>query len=1232
VDWHPAPDLVNLSPAGGVGRRRAAARLRPIRAGRRRRSGRLAGDLQLGTRVSFGRTETREGPDVKTIQQPPVEELDRPAQPAVGEPATAVEPPAAPAFGAPAAAPVRSPELVDPQWYKDAVIYELHVRAFFDSDGDGMGDFRGLTAKLDYLQDLGVTALWLLPFYPSPWRDDGYDISDYTSIHEAYGTLKDFKIFLREAHKRGLKVITELVVNHTSDQHPWFQRARRAEPGSRAREFYVWSDSPERYADARIIFKDFETSNWAWDPVAKAYYWHRFFSHQPDLNYADERVHKALFQALDFWLDLGVDGVRLDAVPYLYEREGTNCENLPETHGFLKQLRAHVDARHPGRMLLAEANQWPEDAIAYFGEGDECHMAFHFPVMPRLFMAIRMEDRFPVVDILQQTPPIPPTCQWATFLRNHDELTLEMVTDEDRDYMYRVYAQDPKARINLGIRRRLAPLLGHDRRRIELMNGLLFALPGTPVLYYGDEIGMGDNFHLGDRNGVRTPMQWSADRNAGFSRANPQRLYLPVIIDSEYHYEAINVEAQHGNPHSLLWWTKRLIALRRRYHAFGRGTLELLAPRNRRVLAFLRRFGGERILVVANLSRFAQHAELDLSEMEGATPVELFGRTRFPRLGRAPWPLTLGPHGFYWFALERSEHGPGAPREVEAPVLAFDDTWEDCFEGSNVAVLEEALPDLLQARSWFAAGDRTLRGVRIAETIPLDDDPGLRDACLALLEADHAEGDPETWALPLAFATGERALQLRRNREALYAHLEGEEVGVLVDALADRGFCSGLLEAIVRRRRFRGEQSELVAFASPAFREEAEAAGVLPEPAGLHSRGSKASVVFGDRCILKLFRRLEPGVNPDLEIGRFLTERAAFPHTPAVLGGLEIRRGRVPFTLAILRAWVENEGNAWSYTQDALGRYFERVLADGSESASEAVAHLGPAGAELGRGRHLVDLAAAALPDAVCDLLGTYVPAAELLGRRTAELHLALASAPDLPDFAPEPFTALHQRSLYQSLRSAAGRTFELLSERLESLPPTLREEAATVLAARDRVLALFGGLLAAKIPAVRIRTHGDYHLGQVLYTGRDFAILDFEGDPARPFSERRLKRSPLRDVAGMVRSFHAAAATALREEAESGVVPASSLPALESWAETWERWASAAFLRTYLATLDSAAPASLASTIPLVPRDRRELALLLDVYLLEKALAELSHELIDRPGRAWIPLRQIRQILDREE
>ena len=658
------------------------------------------------------------------------------------------------------------PSSADRLWYKDAIIYQLHVRAFHDSNGDGVGDFRGLMQKLDYLQDLGVTALWLLPFYPSPLKDDGYDISDYTAVHPAYGTLRDFQAFLREAHRRGLRVITELVLNHTSDQHPWFQRARSSAPGSRARDFYVWSDTPERYPGARIIFKDFESSNWTWDAQAGAYYWHRFYSHQPDLNYDNPETRRALSHVLDFWLGMGVDGLRLDAVPYLYERDGTSCENLPETHAYLRELRRHVDEHFPNRLLLAEANQWPEDAIAYFGSGDECQMAFHFPLMPRLFMAVHMEDRFPVIDILQQTPPIPEDCQWAVFLRNHDELTLEMVTDEDRDYMYRVYAQDAEARVNLGIRRRLAPLLNNNRRRIELMKGLLFSLPGAPIMYYGDEIGMGDNIYLGDRNGVRTPMQWSGDRNAGFSQANPQRLYLPVIMDPEYHYATVNVEAQQNNPHSQLWWMRRLIALRKRYKAFARGSVEFLFPENRKVLAFVRRYEGETMLFVANLSRFVQYVELDLTQYQGTAPVELFGRTRFPPVGDSPYFITLGPHAFYWFALEpvEAERGMAAapPQTIQVPELVLTAHGNGVLESIPRSILESTLPQYLRQKRWFGGKARPMQSVQIADSIQVQVANGGPEAHLLLVRVSYREGEPETYLLTLAVAGGHEAQRVHR--------------------------------------------------------------------------------------------------------------------------------------------------------------------------------------------------------------------------------------------------------------------------------------------------------------------------------------------------------------------------------------------------------------------------------------------------------------------------------------
>ncbi|HEU5368203.1 MAG TPA: maltose alpha-D-glucosyltransferase [Ktedonobacterales bacterium] len=541
---------------------------------------------------------------------------------------------------------------VDDLWYKDAVFYEMHVKAFYDSNGDGVGDFRGLMEKLDYLQDLGIDCLWILPFYPSPLRDDGYDIADYYNVHPSYGTLADFRAFLKAAHHRGIRVITDLVMNHTSDQHPWFQDARRS-PDSRYRNYYVWSQTYQKYADARIIFTDTERSNWSWDMDAGAYYWHRFFNHQPDLNYDNPQVRRAMLRMIRYWLDMGIDGFRLDAVPYLYEREGTNCENLAETHTYLREVRRAVEKSHPGRVLLCEANQWPQDVRAYFGDGDECHMAFNFPVMPRLFMSLRREDRFPIVDIIEQTPGIPANCQWGLFLRNHDELTLEMVTDDERDYMYHEYATDPRMKLNLGIRRRLAPLLGNGRRQMELMTSLLFTLPGSPIIYYGDELGMGDNIYLGDRNGVRTQMQWSGDRNAGFSRADTAALYSPLIMDPLYGYQAVNVEAQLRSPSSLLNWTKRMIRARKRYPVFGRGSIEFLRPENRKVLAYLRSDGEQTVLVVANLSRFSQPVELDLQRFQGMSLVELIGEARFPVIREAPYFLSLGPHGFYWFRLEK---------------------------------------------------------------------------------------------------------------------------------------------------------------------------------------------------------------------------------------------------------------------------------------------------------------------------------------------------------------------------------------------------------------------------------------------------------------------------------------------------------------------------------------------------------------------------------------------------
>ncbi|GBD20299.1 Trehalose synthase/amylase TreS [bacterium HR28] len=1100
----------------------------------------------------------------------------------------------------------------DPLWYKDAIIYELHVRAFYDSNGDGIGDFPGLTQKLDYLEDLGITAVWLLPFYPSPLRDDGYDIADYTDVHPAYGTLRDVKEFIREAHRRGIRVITELVLNHTSDQHPWFQRARRAAPGSVWRNFYVWSDTPEKYKEARIIFKDFETSNWAWDPVAKAYYWHRFYSHQPDLNYDNPAVRRAILRVVDFWMRLGVDGMRLDAVPYLYEREGTNCENLPETHAFLKELRRYVDSRYRNRMLLAEANQWPEDAVAYFGQGDECHMAFHFPLMPRLFMAIRMEDRFPIVDILSQTPPIPETAQWALFLRNHDELTLEMVTDEERDYMYRVYARDPVARINLGIRRRLAPLLGNNRRRIELMNGLLFSLPGTPVIYYGDEIGMGDNVYLGDRNGVRTPMQWSADRNAGFSTAPRQRLYLPVIVDAEYHYEAVNVEAQQANPHSLLWWMKRLIALRKQFKAFGRGSFEFIPVDNRKVLAYVRRYEQETILVVANLSRFVQWAELDLSAYRGLVPIELFGRIEFPPIGEEPYRVMLGPHSFYWFSLERPRAGEEllvvTPSELPViPVREREGTLD--LSTAQRALLDE-LPRYLRARRWFAGKARRIKQVRIADQIPLPVD-GVA-ATLLLISVEYTEGDPELYVLPLAIARGDLARELiERTPHAVIARALPDETALLVDALAVPSFSRSLVEQIGRRRRFRGEHGTVVAQPTTAFRRLVWPGTPLPEPVLGRAEQSNTSVIFPERVLLKLYRRIEPGPNPELELERALTERLGFRYVPPLAGSLDYRPASgEAMTLAVLLGYVPNEGDAWQYTLDMLAGFLERALAYSEEPPSLGL----DAEALLAR-------AASSPPPIVYELIDTYVESAYLLGQRTAELHRALASLTDDPAFAPEPFSMLYQRSLYQAMRSQLLQTFTLLRDRLAQLPENVRSEAETVLQREREIVQVYQRLLQQLLPAQRIRCHGDYHLGQVLYTGRDFVIIDFEGEPARPLSERRLKRSPLTDVAGMLRSFHYAASATLFDQLQRGLLHDTARA--EAWLRFWYGWVAAVFLQGYLEGLQSTT---------LIPNDPKQLAVLLEAYLMDKAIYELRYELGHRPGWLAIPLRGILELLRARE
>ena len=1103
-----------------------------------------------------------------------------------------------------------------PSWYKSGVIYELHVRAFYDSDANGVGDFRGLTQKLDYLKDLGVTSLWLLPFYPSPLKDDGYDIADYEDVHPMYGTLADFKTFLREAHRRNLRVITELVMNHTSEQHPWFQRARRAKPGSRWRDFYVWSDSPEKYKDARIIFKDVEVSNWTWDHVAHAYYWHRFFSHQPDLNYDNPEVFDEMVKVLDFWLDLGVDGLRLDAVPYLYEREGTSCENLPETHACLKKLRKHVDEKYGDRMLLAEANQWPEDAVAYFGEerGDECHMAFHFPLMPRLFMALRMEDRTPIVDILEQTPPIPETAQWALFLRNHDELTLEMVTDEERDYMYRTYAHVHQARLNLGIRRRLAPLLGSDRKRIELLNALLMSLPGTPVLYYGDEIGMGENIFLGDRNGVRTPMQWSSDKNAGFSRANPQSLYLPIIYDPEYHYEAINVEAQLLNLHSLLWWMRRLLALRKRWRALGEGRCEFLQPENRKILGYILRHEKETLLVVANLSRFVQPLELDLTAFRGCVPVELFGRMEFPPVTERPYFLTLSPHAFCLFSLESKAApiaevtAPGGEKEMR--VLTVEDAWTSVLNQKHRAQLETVTGEWLRNQRWFGGKARIVTQVLLKESIPIPCGPNT--ALFTLVRVNYLQGDPELYVLPLAFAQAEEAEGLRQNAaRSILCNLAVEatgEKGVLHDAVVSRAFCKSLGELISNRRRIKSPTGDFEASRTAVFRRLLGDAP-LPEPTPGKAEQSNSSVIFGDRFILKLFRRIDVGVNPDLEITRFLTARD-FPHAQQLAGALEFCQPKGErTTLGMLNRFIAGAKDAWTYTLDSLGRYYDRVavlIAD----------HQPPPVADASIAQWIQD----ELPATVTEVVGTYLDSARLLGERTAALHLALAADTEDKAFAPEPFTPHYVRGLFQSMRNQAKQNFGLLRKQLKTLPPEIMPLAQRVLEQEPAVIDRFRLLHERRITARRIRCHGDFHLGQVLYTGKDFVIIDFEGEPAVPLSERRIKRCPLRDVAGMVRSFDYATWAGLDEHVNRGSLEPESRPQFDPWLRYWYQAVSSVYLRAYFKTMGQS---------EVLPRSEEELFTMLPAFLLNKAVYEVGYELNNRPAWLKIPLEGILQLVE---
>lgn len=1103
--------------------------------------------------------------------------------------------------------------MTDPLWYKDAILYELHVKSFFDSNNDGIGDFRGVLDKLDYLKDLGITALWLLPFYPSPLRDDGYDIADYKGINPSYGTMRDFRALVRAAHERGLKVITELVINHTSDQHPWFQRARTAKRGSAWRDFYIWSDDDRKWPETRIIFNDTESSNWTWDPVAGQYYWHRFFSHQPDLNFDNPKVVRAVVEIMRYWLDMGVDGLRLDAIPYLVERDGTNNENLPETHAILKQLRAALDESHPHAFFLAEANQWPEDTLPYFGDGDECHMSFHFPLMPRIFMALAQEDRHPVTDILRQTPEIPENCQWAVFLRNHDELTLEMVTDKERDYLWHTYAADRRMRINMGIRRRLSPLMDGDRRKIELLNSLLFSMPGTPIIYYGDEIGMGDNIFLGDRDGVRTPMQWSPDRNGGFSKADPARLFLPAIMDPIYGYPGVNVEAQQRSAASLLNWMRRIMTVRQQHQCFGRGDFTLIYPGNRKILAYLREHEGETILCVANLSRQAQAVELDLSRFRGRVPVELLGRSPFPPIGELPYLLTLPAFGFYWFLLAEEAAVPvwhEAPPEPlpDFVTLIARDGWHGLTTGRvGRELTRDVLPPFIANQRWFGAKDHRIADSRLIDAIPLEGEHGA--VLAALVDVDLRGwgpgngGDRQAYFLPLAVHWDEAAVTTPSTLlpYALAKVRRERHLGALIDGTADPAYARAALALIRDQRSLAGDAGSLRCTASPSL------AGMALDPAAevqrLSLEQSNSSLLIGESLVLKTYRRLAPGLHPEIEIGRFLTDVAGFPHVPPLLGAIEhVAQDGTPTALAVLQGYIRNQGDGWAWTLDYLARELEEL-------------HLG-----IGD------------PDVTpADRHGLYLATARTLGIRIAELHRALALTTGDPAFDPQPAGPADRDRLHDAVLNQAASAFGSLREVLPGLEGGRRQTAGALLEREAEALALVDRLAALDDLGALTRHHGDLHLGQMLFDRGDVIFVDFEGEPARPLTERRAKKPPLRDVAGMVRSFDYAAWAAsfrLSEEAPE------TLDGVLEHARIWADLAVDTFLDAYFAVaLGTAPPAAEGggdrTAMPGLPSDPATARQLLDLLVLEKALYEISYEAANRPSWLVIPVRGVLALLD---
>lgn len=1087
-------------------------------------------------------------------------------------------------------------------WFKDAIIYELSVRAFHDSNADGIGDFQGLIQRLDYLEDLGINTIWLLPFFPSPLKDDGYDVTEYCDIHPDYGTLSDFRQFLKEAHRRNIRVITELVLNHTSDQHPWFQKSRKARVGSRYKDYYVWSNTADRYKDARIMFTEEESCNWSWDNEARMYYWHRYYRHQPELNYENPEVQLEIIKVVDFWMKMGVDGFRLANVPFLFEEEGTSCENLPQTHAFLKRLRAHVDKYYDNRVLLAEANMWPEDAAQYFGQGDECHMNFHYPLMPRLYLGLRTEDTYPIIDILEQTPATPPNTQWALFLRNHDEIGLEMVTEEEKDYLFKAYATDPDTKHNIGIRRRLAPLLNNDRRKIELLYAILFSLPGTPVLYYGDEIGMGDNIYLGDRFGVRTPMQWNMNINAGFSTANPQKLFLPVVSDPMYRHESINVATQEENPSSLLWWIRNVLNMRKRLGIFGKGGLTFIESSNSKVLCFARVHEKENVIVVANLSQFSQATTLDLKSFKDCDITEVFSQNRFRSVGDGEYHITIGPYGYFWFQADVSEKKEQSASSNELFLLKSDLSWERMFGNYNeVRVLErKVLQPFMKKCRWFGGKARAISKVSVNKMIPLKVDNETH--YLVIVEVHYVQRLPELYFLPMCFMPPDSMLdkvEYTTQSVICRADIQGK-TGFVLDSSYHKGFRDFLFVSMDRKTRIKEDEGTLE-FNSSVY---AKLNSSKVESKILKADSSNTAIIYNDKYFFKFYRKIETEINPDLEIVRFLSENTSFRNAPKYSGSVEFRdtEGKL-IVFGLLQEKVENQGDSWIMAIDSVGRFYERVMAKAKKEKLPQLINK-PA------------LRFEDAPELIQEFIGRgFYERVVRLGQRTAEMHLALASDKSTPAFAPEAFTANYQRSLYSALRKLTRDRFKLLEQSMDKLNDDTKVLAKKVLDFEDNVLACFSEVYQTKINGIKTRIHGDYHLGQVLFTGNDFIIIDFEGEPGFSFSERRLKKSPLKDVAGMMRSFHYAAfgKILLNENYRE-----KDIEFLEQWAEQWQHYVSRFYLDAYLERVGFKAEAS------------PETEILIRTYLLEKAIYELGYELNGRPDWVNIPLRGIYYLMNR--